>query len=330
MIPISIHDRSHLTTDIDSRGAFARTIDRAQRAEVLGYYRFWTAEHHGVPGVAGSSPAVLLAAIGNATSRIRIGAGGVMIPNHQPFIIAEQFSTLEALFPGRIDLGVGRSLGFVRTVREALRRDSYSIDDMSADLSELTSFLRGSGSVTLMPGTDLIPVFVLATGEGAETAGRLGLPLVIGGPNMTKVAEDGSTPFDRYRQAFRPSAFATEPYVVLNVTAIAADTDAGASTLALSEAWAHVNSKITGAFLPLESPADIANKEMSDRQRDRLQSIGAITITGTSQTVFERISALCHQTDADEVMLSGCVFDHAAALYSDELLADAFRFRPNP
>ncbi|MEJ7838173.1 MAG: MsnO8 family LLM class oxidoreductase [Thermomicrobiales bacterium] len=167
MIPLSLHDRSHLTTDTDSRAAFLRTIDRAQRAEALGYSRFWTAEHHGVPGVAGSAPAVLLVAIGHATSRIRIGAGGVMLPNHQPLVVAEQFAMLEALFPGRADLGLGRSLGFVRPVREALRREQYTVEDMADDIAELTSYLLGTSPVTLMPAVAPVPMFVLATGRGA-------------------------------------------------------------------------------------------------------------------------------------------------------------------
>ncbi|MEJ7838172.1 MAG: hypothetical protein WKF81_05105 [Thermomicrobiales bacterium] len=151
----------------------------------------------------------------------------------------------------------------------------------------------------------------------------------MGGPNLLKQDDAGMTAIDRYREAFRPSLFATEPHVVLNVTAIAADTESQALHLAQSEAWAHVNSKIAGAFLPLESPVVIADKVMSDRQRERLQSIAANTIAGTSQSVFEQISDLRHQTDADEVMLSGCVFDHEAALHSDILLAEQFGLIPS-
>lgn len=328
MIPLSLHDRSHLTTEINSRAALLRTINRAQRAEVLGYSRFWTAEHHGIPGVAGSAPAVLLAAIGHATSRIRIGAGGVMLPNHQPLVVAEQFSILEALFPGRVDLGLGRSLGFVRPVREALRREQYSIEEMADDIAELTSFLLGQGSVTLMPAVAPVPLFILATGRGAEMAGRAGLPLVVGGPNLFKQDDAGKTAIDRYRDVFRPSPFATDPFVILNLTAIAADTGPEAENLARSEAWAYVNSKIAGAFLPLESPADTAERVISKRQRDRLPGIAANTIAGTAQSVFEQVSVLYQQTEANEVMLSGCVFGHGAALHSDELLAKQFGLGP--
>lgn len=324
MIPVSIHDRSHLTSQIDSRSAFHRTIERAQQAERFGFHRFWTAEHHGVPGVAGSAPAVLIAAIGNATTTIRIGAGGVMLPNHQPIVVAEQFATLEALFPKRIDLGLGRSLGFVRPVRNALRRETYSLEEMTEDIADLQALVLGSSAVTLMPGTDPMPMFVLATGQGAEVAGRAGLPLVIGGPNILSSDSDGLTAIERYRDVFRPSAFASDPYVVLNVTALAAETSNQAADLALSEAWAHVNSRIAGAFLPLESPEVIKEMDLTQRQHDRMVGIAAGTISGTAAEVVAHIDDLVRQTDADEVLLSGCCFDHAAALRSDALVSEEF------
>jgi len=324
MIPISIHDRSHLTTEIDSRTAFLRTIERAQQVERLGFRRFWTAEHHGVPGVGGSAPAVLLAAIGNATSYIRIGAGGVMMPNHQPLVIAEQFATLEALFPGRVDLGLGRSLGFVRPVRAALRCDTYSLEEMADDLAELASLFLGDAQVSLMPAMPPVPMFVLATGQGAEVAGRAGLPLVIGGPNILSTDESGMTAIDRYRQVYRPSRFASDPVVVLNVTALAAETTVHAEDLAISEAWAHVNSKIAGAFLPLEAPETIKAMPLAKRQTDRLAAIVAGTISGTATEVVGRIEEIVSQIDADEVLLSGCCFDREAALRSDRMLASAF------
>jgi luciferase family oxidoreductase group 1 len=324
MIPISIHDRSHLTTETDSRGAFLRTIERARQAERLGYHRFWTAEHHGVPGVAGSAPAVLIAAIGHATSTIRIGAGGMMMPNHQPIVIAEQFATLEALFPERIDLGLGRSLGFVRPVRNALRRETYSPEEMADDIAELASFVLGNSDVVLMPAVQAVPLFVLATGSAAEVAGRAGLPLVIGGPKVTSTDDTGKTAIDRYRDVFRPSRFASDPMVILNVTALAAETAIEAEDLALSEAWAHVNSKIAGAFLPLESPKVIKSKSLTQRQSARMQEIVSGTITGTPDMVATRIDDLVRETDPDEVLISGCFFDHSAALYSDELFAQAF------
>ena len=324
MIPISIHDRSHLTTEIDSRTAFLRTLERAQQAETLGFHRFWTAEHHGVPGVAGSAPAVFIAAIGNATTTIRIGAGGVMLPNHQPIVVAEQFATLETLFPGRVDLGLGRSLGFVRPVRTALRRDSYSLEELSDDIAELQSLMLGNSAVALMPATNPTALFVLATGQGAEVAGLAGLPLVVGGPHILTKDSEGRTAIDRYRQVFRASPFATDPYVILNVTALAAETGAEATNLALSEAWAHVNSKIAGAFLPLESPEAISMMSLSQRQSNRMNGIVAGSITGTATEVAAQIQDVVRHVDADEVLLSGCCFDHAAALKSDALLAKKF------
>jgi luciferase family oxidoreductase group 1 len=322
--PLSILDRSHISQGSDAATALDQTIRRARQAETLGFRRFWVSEHHGVPGVAGAAPAVMLAAIGEQTTRIRLGSGGVMLPNHQPLIVAEQFGTLAALFPGRIDLGIGRSLGFTSAVRRALRVEHYDLDRFAADLEELRSYLDGSAPVLASPGAHAaLSVFILASGGSAEVAARLGLPVVFGGPKLRDDAQ-GSEIVERYRAAFRPSSFATEPFVILNAHALAAETDAEAADLARSEAWAYVDAQTQGAFLPLEPPAAIRARQLTDRQQVRMDQMLAGTITGTADRVASTIADLVARTAADEVLLSGSAYDPATLLHSDELIARAF------
>lgn len=331
-VPISILDRSHLSAGSDQATALLQTIVRAQHAEGLGYKRFWVSEHHGVPGVAGAAPAVLIAAFGAKTQSIRVGSGGVMVPNHQPLVIVEQFGTLAALYPGRIDLGLGRSLGFVAPVRRALRRETYDLNELRSDLTEISALLQGTAEVTAYPGTGAdIPLFVLASSSSAIIAAEAGMALVIGGPKVLTKGEngsDGATIIDRYREAFAPSPHAALPYVVLNVNVLLADTEAEAADLARSEAWAYVASKIQGEFPPLESPSAIHAKDLTVRQRGRLATMAANTITGTPERVIPLLTDLVEQTGADEVLISGSTFDPAAALHSDALLAQGWGISP--
>jgi luciferase family oxidoreductase group 1 len=323
-IPLSILDRSHLSNGSDAATAIHWTTQRARHAEELGFKRFWVSEHHGVPGVAGGSPAVLLAAIGQLTSRIRLGSGGVMVPNHQPLIVAEQFGTLAALFPGRVDLGLGRSLGFTSAVRKALRVETYDLERFAADLTELATYLDGSAPVLASPGAHSeMSLFVLASGGSADIAARLGLPVVFGGPKLLD-EQTGSELADRYRADFIPSRFAAEPTVILNCHALTADTDAEAADLARSEAWAYVNAQTQGAFLPLESPAAINARDLTERQQARMQQMLAGSITGTADRVATTIANLVTRTGATEVLLSGSAYDPMALLHSDRLLARAF------
>lgn len=323
-IPISILDRSHISDGSDGPTAINWTIQRARHAEKLGFKRFWVSEHHGVPGVAGGSPAVLLAAIGQQTTHIRLGSGGVMLPNHQPLIVAEQFGTLAALFPGRIDLGLGRSLGFTSSVRRALRVESYDLERFESDLDELATYLDGSAQVLASPGANAdISLFVLASAGSADVAARTGLPVVFGGPKLLD-PDAGSELADRYRAEFKPSQFASEPLIILNCHALAADTDAEAADLASSEAWAYVNAQTQGAFLPLESPASINARDLTDRQQARMTQMLTGSITGTADLVATTISNLVTTTGAQEVLLSGSAFDPAALLHSDRLLSRAF------
>jgi luciferase family oxidoreductase group 1 len=227
-IPVSLLDRSHLRSGSTPAIALGEAIVRANHAEGLGFTRFRVSEHHGVPGVAGAAPAVLLGALGKETRTIRLGSGGVMVPNHQPLVIVEQFGTLAALFPGRIDLDLGRSLGFVSPVRRAPPRNLRS-GRVPRRPGRYQRLPRWDRPVTAYAGTGAdIDVFVLASSSSAIVAAEAGLPLVAGGPQVLAPREDGKTSIDRYRAAFQPSTQGSAPRVLLNVNVLLADTDAEA------------------------------------------------------------------------------------------------------
>lgn len=202
---LSVLDRSRTREGHSNAEALRDTVRFAQELEGLGYHRFWVSEHHGVPGVAGSAPTVLAAAVAGATRTIRVGTGGVMLPNHRPLVVAEQFGVLESLFPGRIDMGLGRSVGFTDGVRKALGRGKDDADDFEGQLDELLGWFRGTSptGVHARPAEGLtVPPFVLAMGEGAAIAARAGLPMVIGDLRNREKMQRG---IDHYRTHFRPS-----------------------------------------------------------------------------------------------------------------------------
>src|SRR3954452_11588586 len=202
-VRLSLLDRSRTRAGHPEGAALTHTVERAVGAERLGYSRFWVAEHQGIPGIASGAPAVLLAAIGARTAAIRLGSGGVMLPNHQPLIVAEQFLMLAALYPGRVDIGLGRSLGFTAPVRRALRRPDDAPDSFADDIAEVRSYLERTATVTARPLVDEpLPLFVLATGRGIQVAARLGLPVVLGGPVLSR-PELGDL-LAAYRRDFRP------------------------------------------------------------------------------------------------------------------------------
>jgi luciferase family oxidoreductase group 1 len=297
------------------------SIERAVSAERLGYERFWVAEHHAVPGIASGSPPVLLAAIGARTSRIRLGSGGVMLPNHQPLVVAEQFLMLDALYPGRIDLGVGRSVGFTAPVREALRADLDATDTFEEDVDELRSLLRGDAAVTAHPVAEApVPMSLLATGRGLEIAARLGLPVVVGGPVLW--TDDGADAIAAYRRDFRPSSVVPAPYVTVSLDVFVADDDASASELALPEAWAMARSRQTGEFPPLEPVASIRAQSWSAQLTKRVETSLDRAVAGSPATVERRLADLAARTGADELMASTSTYDRDDLAASDRRLRD--------
>lgn len=320
-VALSLLDRSRTRDGHSDAAALTQTVRRAELADAAGYHRFWVAEHHGVPGTASGAPPLLIQAIADRTNRIRVGSGGVMLPNHQPFVVAEQFAILAALHPGRIDLGVGRSLGFTAPVRDALRTHRADPDGFAADVVELRAYLHGEADVTVRPDiSDPPPIFVLGTGKGLALAAELGLPAVVGGPLLRQ----GSEPFDRYRNEFRARAPHDEPYLIVSLDVLIADTDAEAKELALPEAWAMAVSRETGSFPPLSAVHDIRRQPMTERRRRVVSETARNTVAGTEDRVAEELEKLLADTGANELLSSASTFDTAALYESDARLARIF------
>ncbi|MFE9642909.1 LLM class flavin-dependent oxidoreductase [Streptomyces sp. NPDC006365] len=317
----SVLDRSRTREGHDGPEALRDTVRLAQELERLGYHRIWVSEHHGVPGVAGSAPTVLAAAVAAATRTIRVGTGGVMLPNHQPLVVAEQFGVLESLFPGRIDMGLGRSVGFTDGVRKALGRDKDVADDFAGQLDELLGWFRGTSptGVHARPAEGLtVPPFVLAMGEGATIAARAGLPMVIGDLRGREKMRRG---IDHYRATFRPSAWASEPYVVISGTIAVADSPEEARRLLLPEAWSMAHSRTRGTFPPLPPAERVETLRMSDKERGFYESGLRGHIAGTKEQVAHELETVLKETDADEVLVTTSTYDRGALLDSYERLA---------
>lgn len=322
---ISLLDRSRTREGEPHAAALDATLQRAERADRLGYHRYWMAEHHAVPGIASGNPPLLIAAAAQRTTRIRLGSGGVMLPNHRPIVVAEQFAMLEALAPGRVDLGVGRSLGFTEPVRDALGVSAYDTDAFGRDIAAVQDFLHGRGPVTAYPVVETPPpMFVLATGEGLDVAARAGLPVVVGGPELLA----DPAPLQRYRERFRPDenaarpgANAARPYVVVSLEVMIADSRDAARTLLLPEAWAMTQSRETGVFGPLEHPEQILARTFRPQQLQRMEKWMASTVHGDAQQVAAELARLVERTGADEIMASTSTYDREELARADAALA---------
>ncbi|SEG74400.1 luciferase family oxidoreductase, group 1 [Actinacidiphila yanglinensis] len=325
--PFSVLDRSRTREGEDPPRALRATVDLARQAEALGYHRFWVSEHHSVPGVAGSAPTVLAAAVASATSRIRVGTGGVMLPNHRTMVVAEQFGVLESLFPGRIDMGLGRSVGFTGGVRKALGHGKEAADGFDQQIRELLGWFDGSQraypQVHAWPAEGLRPApFLLATGSGADLAAAHGLPLVIGGIR----GEDAMLrAVDRYRAAFRPSAWAAAPYVVLSGTVAVAATGEEARRLLVPEARATAYSRTHGVFPPLVPSTSVDPGALSGPERDRFDEAMTGHVHGTPEDVAKSLESLLSRSAADEFLVTTSTYDRAELLESYRLLADLRR-----
>lgn len=314
----SFLDRSRTREGYDGPQALRDTVRLAGTVEALGYHRFWVSEHHSVPGVAGSAPTVLAAAVAAATSSIRVGTGGVMLPNHRPLVVAEQFGVLASLFPGRIDMGLGRSVGFTDGIRRALGRGRTDADDFAGQLVELLGWLDGTQrahpQVHARPGEGLaIPPYVLATGEGAAIAAATGLPLVVGdlrGREKLLRAVEG------YRSKFRPSVWAREPYVIVSGTVAPAGTAEAARRLLLPEAWAMAYSRTHGTFPPLAPAERIEDMTMTPKERGFFESGLTGHLRGTEDQVAEELELVIKETGADEVLVTTSTYDREALVDS--------------
>ncbi|SDP13514.1 LLM class flavin-dependent oxidoreductase [Actinacidiphila guanduensis] len=329
--PFSVLDRSRVREGGTPAQALRDTVEFAREAEALGYHRFWVSEHHSVPGVAGSAPTVLAAAVAAATSRIRVGTGGVMLPNHRPLVVAEQFGVLEALHPGRIDMGLGRSVGFTGGVRKALGQGKEAADAFGDLIAELLGWFDGSQraypEVHAWPAEGLRPApFLLAVGSGADLAAAHGLPLVIGG---IRGEDEMLRAVNRYRAAFRPSPWAERPYVVLSGTVAVAATPQEAYRLLLPEAWATAWSRTHGVFPPLSPAAAIEARTMAPAERARFEQALAGHIHGTPDAVADALESLLARSGADEFLVTTSTYDRAALLESYRLLAGVLHGAPD-
>ncbi|MFE9808479.1 LLM class flavin-dependent oxidoreductase [Streptomyces sp. NPDC005548] len=322
-VRFSVLDRSRVREGHAPAEALRDSVELARELERLGYHRFWVAEHHGVPGVAGSAPTVLAAAVAAATRTLRVGTGGVMLPNHRPLVVAEQFGVLESLFPGRIDMGVGRSVGFTDGVRKALGRDKDAAgsEDYAAQLDELLGWFRGTSptGVHARPAEGLtVPPFVLALGEGAAIAARAGLPLVIGDLRNRDKMRRG---IDEYRETFRPSAWAPRPYVVISGTVAVAASPEEARRLLLPEAWSMAHARTHGTFPPLPPAERVEALTMTARERGFYESGLTGHIAGTEEQVADELRTVLKETGAQEVLVTTSTYDRAALLDSYRRLA---------
>jgi luciferase family oxidoreductase group 1 len=326
MIPFSILDLAPITEGGDAADSFRRSLDLAQHGERWGYHRFWLAEHHGMPGIASAATSVLMAHVAGGTKTIRIGAGGIMLPNHSPLVIAEQFGTLESLFPGRIDLGLGRAPGSDHTTARALRRNLASdADEFPQDVVELMDYFADSPrrSVRAVPGAGLnVPIWILGSSLfGAQLAAALGLPYAFAShfaPQMMMQA------IDIYRSTFRPSAQLDKPYVMLGFNVFAADTDAEAQLRATSMQQAFVNLR-SGRPTKLKPPVEGYLELLSPPERAMLDSVLSCSAIGAPETVAQRLKEFIAATKADELMITSQIFDHEARLRSYEITAEIQR-----
>ncbi|MFJ6681816.1 LLM class flavin-dependent oxidoreductase [Streptomyces werraensis] len=317
----SVLDRSRVREGHTAPEALRDTVELAREAERLGYHRFWVAEHHGVPGVAGSAPTVLAAAVAGATRTIRVGTGGVMLPNHRPLVVAEQFGVLASLFPDRIDMGLGRSVGFTDGVRKALGRDKGDAEDFAGQLEELLGWFEGTSptGVRARPSEGLtVPPFVLAMGEGADIAARAGLPMVIGDLRDRDRMRRG---VERYRERFRPSAWAKEPYVVISGTVAVADTPERARRLLVPEAWSMAYSRTHGTFPPLPPAEHVESLAMTAKERGFFEAGLTGQLAGTEEEVERELEAVLKDTGAQEVLVTTSTYDRDALLDSYRRLA---------
>ena len=322
VVPLSVLDLAPIVEGGDAAEAFRRTLDLARHAERWGYMRFWLAEHHGMPGVASAATAVVIGHVAAGTSTIRVGAGGIMLPNHAPLVIAEQFGTLASLFPGRIDLGLGRAPGSDQATLRALRRSPAAADTFPDDVVELMAYFEADGEgkgVTAVPGTGLdIPVWILGSSLfGAQLAAALGLPFAFAS-HFAPAALDQALAL--YRARFRPSARLDRPHVMIGVNVFAADTAAEAEHLftSLQQAFANLRRGRPG---PLPPPDAGFGDRLTPLDRAGMQQMLSFSAVGTGDQVRAELSAITARTGADELMLTSQIFDHRARLRSYELVA---------
>jgi luciferase family oxidoreductase group 1 len=324
MTALSVLDLSPIAEGSDAGQSLRNTLDLARHAEGLGYKRLWLAEHHNMPGIASAATAVVIAHVAAGTSTIRVGAGGIMLPNHAPLVIAEQFGTLAALHPGRIDLGLGRAPGTDQMTARALRRNFGGEDTFPQDVVELMAYFREAEPgqrIRAVPGAGLdVPVWILGSSLfGAQLAATLGLPYAF----ASHFAPDAMVQaIALYRERFQPSEQLDRPHVMVGLNVFAAETDREAERLFSSLQQAFVNLR-TGRAGPLPPPVDDMEHRVDAAARAMLNQALACSVVGSPATVKEGLADFIRFSGADEIMVTAQIFDHAARLRSFEITAEA-------
>ncbi len=319
----SILDLAPITQGETPGTALRNTLDLARHAEKWGYNRYWLAEHHNMVGIASAATSVVIAAVAANTSKIRIGAGGIMLPNHSPLIIAEQFGTLESLYPGRIDLGLGRAPGTDQLTMRALRRDPMVAENFPQDVLELQSLLgplQPGQRVKAVPGTDTnVPLWILGSSLfGAQLAAMLGLPFAF----ASHFAPDAlMQALHIYRATFRPSAQLERPYAMVGISVFAAPTDEEARKLFTSAQQAFTN-MVRGTRGQLQPPMDDIETYWTPAEKAHVTRMLARAFAGSPETIRTGLEELIKETGADELMVASAIFDHAARLRSYEILSE--------
>lgn len=324
MVPLSILELVRITEATDARGALNHARDLAHHAEAFGYRRIWVAEHHNMPGIASAATSIAIAHMAAGSKSIRVGAGGIMLPNHAPLVIAEQFGTLARLFPGRIDLGLGRAPGTDQVTLRALRRSPSAADTFPQDVMELQQYFaeaEPNARVQAVPaaGTN-VPIWILGSSTfGASLAAHLGLPYAF----ASHFAPAQLLPaLQIYRDNFRPSAQLDRPYAMVGVNLIAAETDAEARRLATSQQMSFTD-LLRGTPALSRPPIDNIEDYWTPFEKSRASQMLARSIYGSSDTVREGVRSLLAETQADELIVVSDVFDHQERLRSFERIAQA-------
>ena len=328
-IPVSVLDLATILEGETPADSFKKSLEVAQHAERAGYHRYWFAEHHNMESIASSATAVLIGYIAGGTSAIRVGSGGVMLPNHAPLIIAEQFGTLESLYPGRIDLGLGRAPGTDQVTAMALRRNlNASVDAFPTDVIELRDYLAPKDTaarVRAVPGEGTqVPLWLLGSSTyNAQLAAALGLPFAFASHFAPAYLYEA---LKLYRQHFTPSEQLQQPYAMASINVIAAGTDEEAQRLATSF-YMLAMGIVTGHRRPLQPPVDNMDNIWNDYEKAAIMQMMQYTFIGSVATVQKKLNAFAEQTGVDEIMVASYIYDNAARIKSYELIAGFFKGR---
>ncbi len=325
MIPLSVLDLVPVTQGSTAREALHRSLDLVQQAERLGFTRYWVAEHHNMPGIASAATSVVIGWLAQGTTKIRVGAGGIMLPNHSPLQIAEQFGTLESLYPGRIDLGLGRAPGTDQLTARAMRRELDAAEAFPRDVQELQRLFeptRPGQLVQAVPGAGLrVPLWILGSSLfGAQLAALLGLPYAFASHFAPGALHEA---LRAYRQRFEPSSQLERPYAMVGVNVVVADSDSEARRLftTLQQAFTDLHRGTRGMQKP---PIDDIDAYWTPAEKISAQSMLAYSVVGSRETVRRGLEEVARTTGADELMVVSHIYDHDARKRSFELLADAW------